>query len=91
MCVRTLRTQQRTESQCQLFGAGLAAAHFAGADIVLVHYEIILTFQICERLLVFETVIDQVSSHAFGGCGRFLILLIAAFRGRGLYGIQWRV
>jgi len=63
VCVRTLRTQQRTESQCQLIYRSVT--HFAGAGHHLVHYEIIIDASFFGGVVVLARM-DQVSSHAFG-------------------------
>ena len=74
MRVRTLRTQQRTESQCQLIYCSVA--HFAGAGLHLVHYEIHVDTFFWGVVVLAR--VDQVSSYAFWGV-RFLLLIRASF------------
>ena len=66
-----MRTQQRTESQCQLIYC--PATHFAGVGLHLVHYEIV-----CGGALRGVTVlarVDQVSSGASFGVPAFHLLI----------------
>ena len=84
VCVRTLRTQQRTESQRQ---TDLSFCHplrggRTSFGALRDHFDALLWG------VVLLARMDQVSSHAFGV--RFP-LLIPVLRCCGLYGIQWRV
>ena len=78
MCVRTLRTQQRTESQCHfVLALGLLAAYVVVSRLLVSRALLyILLFQICERLLVFEAVIAFGCLPSGGKSSVFFILLM---------------